>query len=53
MNRILKYGLSLAAAVVVATSMVSVADAQQWGGRGQRDIVMVTPDGQIVDHTRF
>ncbi len=50
MNRILKYGLSLAAVILAVTSVIPEAQAQQWGGRGQRDVVMVTPDGQIVDY---
>lgn len=49
MNRFVKSGLSLAAAVLALTAVAPVADAQQYGRR-ERGVVMVTPDGAIIDY---
>ncbi|MEX2691912.1 L,D-transpeptidase [Rhizobium mongolense] len=49
MNRFLKSGMSLAAVVLALAAAAPVADAQQYGRR-QRDVVMVTPDGAIIDY---
>ncbi|APO75425.1 L,D-transpeptidase domain-containing protein [Rhizobium etli 8C-3] len=49
MNRFLKSGMSLAAVVLALAAAAPVADAQQ-NGRRQRDVVMVTPDGAIIDY---
>ncbi|NNH32681.1 hypothetical protein C9413_25515, partial [Rhizobium sp. SEMIA 4085] len=41
--------MSLAAVVLALAAAAPVADAQQYGRR-QRDVVMVTPDGAIIDY---
>lgn len=49
MNRFLKSGMSLATVVLALVAAAPIADAQQYGRR-QRDVVMVTPDGAIIDY---
>lgn len=49
MNRFLKLSLSLTAMVTVSALAFSDAQAQQFYGRGNSDILLVTPDGRILD----
>lgn len=50
MNRFLKSGFSLAAVVLALAAAVPEADAQQFYDRRQSDVVLVTPNGEILDY---
>ncbi|MET0749346.1 MAG: L,D-transpeptidase [Rhizobium sp.] len=49
MNRFLQTSLSLAAALAASVATLSPVEAQQYYGRHNSDMVLVTPDGQILD----
>jgi lipoprotein-anchoring transpeptidase ErfK/SrfK len=49
-NRFLKSGLSFAAVVLAFAATAPDAGAQQFSNRRQSDVVLVTPNGEILDY---
>lgn len=49
MNRFLQTSLSLAVALATSAAMLSPVEAQQYYGRRNSDVVLVAPDGRILD----
>lgn len=49
MNRFLQTSISLAAALAASVATLAPAEAQQYYGRRNSDIVLVAPDGRILD----